>query len=227
MEYRSYLLSLILISVVIATLSCNSGDTVGSGEGDGRSCSPFDAPFPCAVGSEWSYRFGDTDMKLVAAGMVNHTTVGEVVVIEEWFRSDDNKDWYLSSYEYVQVTDEEIRRYDDLNEDSYSVLVTLPLELGNTWSYRPLDHPDWTASIVSIDNVSMPWGTYTGCYRVEYITEDSYWGDSVSTRWFAPGVGGLYGVREEDGRITELVGYKFPEEQVLTASTAQCVLGSG
>jgi hypothetical protein len=60
MKYR-YLISPTLLFTVFATLSCNSGDTVGSGEGDGRSCSPSDVPFPCAVGMDWTFPVGRTN----------------------------------------------------------------------------------------------------------------------------------------------------------------------
>ncbi len=208
---RYILIALLLSFIIIGTLSCNSSETFGSRV---YNVPIADTPFPCENGTEWTYRFGDTEMKLVANGTAEHVIAGEVVVIEEWFR-DDNDDWYLNNYDYLWISDKEVRRFDTLESDTYSVVIRYPLKLGKTWKYSPIDHPGWIATVVSIDNVVTPTGTFTDCYRIEYNCEDGYWGDMIRTTWYAPGVGGLYGVREEDGRVTELIGYKFPDEQVL------------
>ncbi|MCP4230112.1 MAG: hypothetical protein GY771_08185, partial [bacterium] len=73
----------------------------------------------------------------------------------------------------------------------------------------PVDHPDWEATVVAVEDVTVPAGTFEDCYKIEYYYESLSQGKGINTIWYASGVGGRYGV---DEGFYSLSSYNLPSK---------------
>jgi hypothetical protein len=173
--------------------------------------------FPHQEGAEWLYRCenfaGIAQERFKINGVVDHEYAGRVGVIEHCLRVPDSPKWTFMGYLFIRVADNEVRIYDDLNQDDYRILLKFPLEVGNSWVYRPNDTEDSKAKVLRVDDCAVEAGTFEDCWVIEYH-EYNYNVDkrTRSEVWYAVGVGGPCGVKGKLIGNAELISYKLPDK---------------
>ncbi|UCE27324.1 MAG: hypothetical protein JSW52_00815 [Candidatus Coatesbacteria bacterium] len=173
--------------------------------------------FPHQEGTEWIYRYetfaGISYEKYIIKGVANHEYAGEAGVIEHWLLVPDSPVGGFIGYSFIRVADNEVRIYDDLNEDHYRVLLKFPLEVGKAWVYRPNDTHDSKATVLRVEDCAVEAGTFEDCWVIEYYEFDYSFDEATNNIvWYAVGVGGPYGVKADLMGNAELISYNLPDK---------------
>jgi hypothetical protein len=69
---------------------------------------------------------------------------------------------------YVEETEDYILLYDSKDDTEPDTMVALPLESGKTWHYDSTT----TATVVGQENVTVPAGTFSNCWKIAIVPED-------------------------------------------------------
>ena len=153
-------------------------------EGGGKSY------FPNGVGNTWTYSNDDGTSMTVT---VDRTDVifGNIAV--QLFVATD-----LDSGGHVTDTDEEYYRVTDAGvydhgtptypQETGLPWLLFPLTVGKTWTFVDGTTYDRIATVVAIENVTVPAGTFS-CYKVSYTWKQDDTEISTDTSWFGDGVG--------------------------------------
>ncbi|MGD8717273.1 MAG: hypothetical protein PVH29_00495 [Candidatus Zixiibacteriota bacterium] len=173
--------------------------------------------FPHQEGAEWLYRcenfMGTGHEKYVIKEVSEHESAGEVSVMEHWMRAPDSPKWGFTGYRFIRVANNEVRIYEDPNQDDYRVLLKFPLEVGKTWVCRPNDSHDSKATVLRVEDCTVEAGTFEDCWVIEYHEFNYNFNIEKMTKykvWYAVGVGGPCGVKGKLIGDAELISYKLP-----------------
>ncbi|MDH4210605.1 MAG: hypothetical protein OEV79_04085 [candidate division WOR-3 bacterium] len=169
--------NLLLIPAAILIISCGAEEDI-------------DDYHPLAVGLQWEYAVTQTDT-IINTGVQTSTITAEVssphgllyeqVTSTTW---DDTSTTAWLDTSYLQEKDGNVLFYSDLNDSEPDTLLVLPLVLGNTWTVRTEPWGDMTGEAVGLEDVTLPAGTFTECWHVEYTGLNA-----TGHSWFAIDVG--------------------------------------
>jgi hypothetical protein len=188
----------VFASALAITTACRSGS---------------DNCFPLELGSRWTYNAtygssqGTFTISVTEVDGIRHfakgVTQGDVSLqdIFPFCSLDNDTNCYytvsgdtiwLGSKDYVAPT----------------LVLVQPVSVGVVWRY-----PHWSdydsAQVLSKVDVSVPAGTYTGCYKIGYGYYGS--GEASCYVWYAPGVGAVKGETSwQPGPRFELVSADLP-----------------
>jgi hypothetical protein len=143
--------------------------------------------------------------------MSTHEIIGEVQNLETYW-SINYEVWEYDKTEYLYVSDTEARIYEDLQTGEYDLWLKFPLAVGDSWVYRTEGDNDYEATVLTIEDVTVPAGAFVDCYKIryEYSAGMSDWSFTVWHHW---AVGGKYGIKayfESSGNTWELYSYSLP-----------------
>jgi hypothetical protein len=156
--------------------------------------------FPLIRGSEWKYVVGNDTAYYVevlgdtSVGNITSTAVSVNFLPEFWLKEPTR----ISRFFFRDTL---IGSYPDVLEERYGLVYLLPFVSGNSWqdsfsqTLYGLDTFDYHRRLEALvsgpEDVSVPAGTFSDCYRIEF-TEEIGGADTAtlsSTEWLAPGVG--------------------------------------
>lgn len=188
---------LALLAIGLFSLSCD-------GEGEGT----FSYPHP--EGAEWTFsqymldtgtlRYEESN-RWILNGTYNHPTAGTVQIFESYSYNFDTQQWEYISSDYMLVTSEEVRFYED-DSDDYDLFLDFPLEVGKEWTVS-----EETAKVIAQQDVSIPAGIFNNCYKIQYSDN----GEPYLNIWLPSGVGGVGVQMEYIGfRTLKLSSYNLP-----------------
>jgi hypothetical protein len=161
------------------------------------SCGGDDAEnfFPLTVGNVWNYDLLYTMMGVDTTEYTGTSTTeitqettldNDIAVFEQVTTTvwDDTSmtDWVDTTY--IQETEDYILIYNDLADTEPDTSLALPFEAGNTWTVYADTADTMTAEVIGQDDVTVPAGSYTDCWDVEYTSLGQTQDD-----WFAMDVG--------------------------------------
>lgn len=161
--------------------------------------------YPIAVGNTWIYQMttttivqidsvtadttittGETDTEMtVETTLDNGTPVFEIVSIITW---DDTLMSDVNDTSYIEETEDYIFSYGSLDETEPDTALVLPIEDGNTWTVHSDTSMTITATVMGQQDVQVPAGTYTECWRIAWVTTP---GNDTSYNYYAPDVGSV------------------------------------
>lgn len=208
MKLVRYLPIAIAIIAILFIIACDNA-TAPEDEGDTEP-DPFTYPHP--DGAEWVYANDDDTMRYVIDGESTHQSDGTVQNLLVYEYDENEDDWVYLVTSHLLITDSEVRRYTDLDDDEYALLLKFPLEVGETWDLYP-PSSNSTATVVFQDDVTVPAGTFEDCYIVAYkrrVGIDEF----RNYVYYADGVGGTRGVMDanlDTEEVTRLESYNLPE----------------
>lgn len=155
-----------------------------------------------------------TEVRLVSVvlGQKRLPEVGNVWVVET------PRDSGPSNFSYFRKTpDAVVQLVPRRGKTPLTLLyLSLPLEKGKHWYDTEAQHE--RLEVVARETLRVEAGEFPDCYKVAVIRVDT---DVAMHQWFAPGIGPVKwesrsvweqdGVRHEQYRVAELVGYREPE----------------
>jgi hypothetical protein len=133
--------------------------------------------FPCAVGSSWTYTWGDTTASFTNTIAEVFTNAHNVQVYR----------WELGTEDatYSAYIDGQVVFLDAPDDTLGEVVLKEPFEVGATWCSDPLD----TSTVCRIDETKASVSTHAGEF-VNCIKVSTRWDvEEVLAFYFAPGVG--------------------------------------
>jgi hypothetical protein len=191
--------TLLFITAVTLIISC-------AGEED------IDDYHPLAVGHRWEYAVTQTGSTVQTGVQIStitaqvssvHGSLFEQVTSTAW---DDTSVTAWLDTSYLQEQDGNVLFYNDLNDSEPDTLLVLPLVLGNTWIVRTESWGEMTGEVIGMEDVTVPAGTFTGCWDVEYTGLDD-----TGHSWFALDVGLIKheSVSPTNAFLKELTGFSI------------------
>lgn len=161
--------------------------------------------YPIAVGNTWVYQMmtttivqidsvtadttittGDNNTEMTAETILNNgTPVFEIVTVITW---DDTLMSDVNDTSYIEETEDYIFSYGSLDETVPDTVLVLPIEDGNTWTVHSDSSMTITARVMGQQDVQVPAGTYTECWRIAWVTTP---GNDTSYNYYAPDIGSV------------------------------------
>ena len=145
---------------------------------------------PLSVGLHWEYAVTQIDTTTItgfqvstitAAVSSSYGTLYEQVTTTQW---DDTSMTAWLDTSYLQEKEGNVLFYSDLNDPEPDTFFVMPLALGSTWRVRIEPWGDMTGEAIGLEDVTLPAGTFTECWHVEYTGLNA-----TSHSWLAPGIG--------------------------------------
>ena len=170
-----------LLPLVVLLVSCN-------GEQDGTDY------LPLAVGNQWTYDMtyrmitidtlqanGTSTTEITSETVLNNNLeVFEQVTTTTWDTILPNS----IDTTYLLLTDDYLFVYDDLADTDPDTSLALPFGAGNAWVVYADTTDTLSAEVLGQETVTVPAGSYNGCWNVEYTSLGQTQND-----WFAQDVG--------------------------------------
>jgi len=161
--------------------------------------------YPITVGNTWLYQTtvttivqldsvtadttvttGETDTDITAETTLdNGTAVFEIVSMITW---DDTLMTDVTDTSFVEETEDYVLSYEDKADTEPDTALVLPIENGNTWTIHSDTSLTTTAVVMGQQDVQVPAGTYTECWRIALISTPG--NDTVYT-YYAPDIGNV------------------------------------
>ena len=133
--------------------------------------------FPCAVGSRWTYTWGDTT-DIFTDSIAEAFTNAHNVQVYRWEMGMDDAT-------YSAYIDGQVAFFYVPDDTLGEIVLKEPFEVGATWLYDPLD----TSMVGRIEDTKASTSTHAGefvnCVKVSFQSE----GAEEFAFYFAPGVG--------------------------------------
>jgi hypothetical protein len=206
-----FILCTVLVIFAGLLIGCSQETNTGSTTG-GREY------FPNTDGYSWTYRVSSpattetATMKFTAAGT---TTAGGVTV--QKIRAEMTYGSSVSTMEaLVRVTETDVSLYSSVTVTTPEVskMIAFPLSVGSSWIVYRSASVTQEASVVAQENITVPAGSYTGCFKMRMPSFSLYGASTIET-WLAKNVGvvkvlmtSLYGTIESVG-LYELTAKSF------------------
>ncbi len=186
--------------------------------------------YPMATGTTWNYvgsvtstaTDADPDTISTSAGGSEVTGKAELASGEEvarfvntdttYLRMPDTT-WVLVDTGYVRQDGDYVLSYESLDDTEADTVLALPMELNKTWQVRASGDTSITGTIVAQEDVTVPAGTYTNCWKVEIATTIGTDASDKMHYWYADGIGRVKWLMEGTGS-----GYKMVFRNDLTAA---------
>jgi hypothetical protein len=186
--------------------------------------------YPMATGTTWDYKGSvtmtatdaDPDTISTSAGRAEVTGTAELASGEEVARFVNvdtihsrmpETTYVIVDTNYVRQDGDYVLAYSSLDDTEADTALALPLELNKTWQVWASGDTSVTGTVVAQEDVTVPAGTYTNCWKVEMETTI---GTDVSAKmhyWYADGIGRVKWLMENIGG-----GYKMTARNDLTAA---------
>jgi hypothetical protein len=144
------------------------------------SCGPTTLPFPLNEENQWVF---ESD-----SGITTYKIVGSKENEEKGvhlFHMGRFKEGTMGKIDYYFQNEEGLFYYDTLKSKNPITALKYPLEEGTEWSYGKGEN-QVTFKIIGIEDVSVPAGDFTDCYKIEYKTKS---GSVSMLEWFKPQIG--------------------------------------
>ncbi|MGB3341097.1 MAG: hypothetical protein WBB37_06410 [bacterium] len=172
--------------------------------------------FPITVGNTWLYQTtmttivqvdsvtadttiltGETDAEISAETTLDAgTPVFEIISTTTW---DDTLIADVTDTSFIEETEDYLLSYEDKADTEPDTTLVLPIENGNTWTVSSDSVLTTTAVVMGQQDVQVPAGTYTECWRIASISTP---GDDTVYTYYAPDVGYVLGEQTSVDSLT-------------------------
>ncbi|MEO0088986.1 MAG: hypothetical protein ABIK56_00435 [candidate division WOR-3 bacterium] len=154
---------------------------------------------PLNLGNYWTYQRlvvedGDTTLSDTFKMEVNAQNSDTFYLIGSLFTLEELPEKPEEETVKVIISDSLLLTY---TNDEPDTQLVLPLKVGKSWKVNE----EFTAEVISIEEVNIGDKQYSDCWRIKYQNED---GDIQKELWFKEEIGIVKFQKEEDGEITIL-----------------------